>query len=73
MKEIKYHYRTKLLKTTSEMKFSPSTEEEIMNLFGRLKPEQKEEVAQKAIPIVEQAKTEQESYNKIAELIEQIQ
>ena len=72
MKEDKYHYRTKMLLTASERKFSQDTKGEIMHLFGNLKPEQKEEAAKKAIPIVEQATSEKQAYNKIAEMIEQM-
>lgn len=71
MNEDKYINRSILLELISEKNFSLSTENEIMSLFGKLKPELKESVAKQAIPIVEQAKTEQEAYNKIAKLIEQ--
>lgn len=72
MKESKYRYRGEMLLTSSEKDFSQTIKVEIMHLFGRLMPEQKEEAAQKAIPIVEQAKTEKAAYNKIAELIEKM-
>ena len=65
------YYRTYLLLQCTEKNISNSTINAIMNLFGRLKSEQKESIAQKAIPIVQRAKTEKEAYNKIKQLIEQ--
>ena len=68
----KYHYRTSLLKTFSEKKYSQLVKEEIMLLFGSIPPSKKEEVAKKAIPLVETSKTEQEAKNKIMQLVKQV-
>ena len=71
MSTDKYHNRTALLNLFMDKKFSVYVGNEIMNLFGNIKPEQKEIVAQQAIPLVKQSKTEQEALNKIKQLIEQ--
>ena len=70
MKEEKYLNRTILLETITEKKFSLTTENKIMSLFGRLKPEQKELIAEQAISLVRKAETEQEAINIIENLIE---
>ena len=41
-----------------------------MSAFGLLKPEQKEEVARRLIPMVNACKTEQEAVLTVAEVIE---
>lgn len=69
MKEDIYHSRTKLLLTFTEKKYSQSAKHDTMLLFGILKPEQKEEVAKAAIPLVKSSKTEEEALQKIKELI----
>jgi len=67
----KFYFRTSLLNLTTDKGYSLSTENEIMNLFGRLKPEEKEDIAKICIQIVDEAETEQEALNKIKQLIEQ--
>ena len=65
------YHRSKLLKTTSDKGYSTSLRHEIMVLIGNISPDRKEEIAQKAIAIVEQSKTEQEALNRITELTKQ--
>ena len=66
------HYRTKLLKKCTEKNISDSIIDEIMLLFGSIEPNMKEEVAKRAIPLVEESKTEKEAINKIMQLVKQV-
>ena len=69
MKEDIYRYRTNLLKTFSEKKYSQLAKHEIMLYFGNIDPNLKEEVAKQSIPLVRQSKTEQEAITKVKELV----
>ena len=71
MREDAYRYRTELLLTFNEKKYSQSSKHEIMELFGKLKAEQKENVAKAAIPLVKSSKTEQEVILQVKQLINQ--
>jgi len=64
------YFRTRLLLKFTEKNISNTVVNEISKLFGRLKPEEKEDMAKICIQIVDEAETEQEALNKIKRLIE---
>jgi len=68
MKDNVYRNRTVPLQLIMK-KFSVSTGNEIMILFGNIEPSRKEEIAQKAIPLVQNSSNEQEAYEKVKKLI----
>ena len=71
MNEDKYFHRTRLLETFTEKKYSQEAKHEIMLRFGVLKKNQKEETAKKAIPLVQNSKTEKEAVEAVLRLVEQ--
>ena len=69
----KSYFRTVLLKGIMDRKYSSDVRHEIMLLIGSMNEDSlKEEAARMAIPLFEQSKTEEETLEKIRELVEQI-
>ena len=69
MKDSIYYNRTMLLQLIMKKKFSVSTGNEIMLLFGNIEPSRKELIAKTAIPLVQNSNTEQEALQRVKELI----
>ena len=63
-----YYYRTELLITFDEKKYSQDSKHNMMHLFGKLDPGLKELVAKELIPLVQSSNSEQEA-SKIVEKI----
>ncbi len=69
MKDEGIMFRSLLLRTFTEKKYSQSAKHEIMLLFGNIEPEKKEEIAKQLIPLVETGNSEEEAMRRVTEAL----